>query len=75
MSTTQYRIVGAEHGIPGQDAVITIPSTVDGKGINEFPRNEMEQKMLDSVLDALTEKAGVNKSKLSPAGDRDWETR
>ena len=68
MSTTQYRIVGAEHGIPGQDAVITIPSTVDGKGINQFPRNEMEQKMLDSVLDALTEKAGVNKSKLSPDG-------
>ena len=68
MSTTQYRIVGAEYGIPGQDAVITIPSTVDGKGINEFPRNEMEQKMLNSVLDALTEKAGVNKSKLSPDG-------
>jgi len=68
MSTTQYRVTGADHGIPGHDAVITIPTQVDGKGINDFPRNEMEQKMLDSVLDALTEKAGVNKSKLNPDG-------
>ncbi len=68
MATTQYRVTGADHGIPGHDAVITIPTQVDGKGINDFPRNEMEQKMLNSVLDALTEKAGVNKSKLSPDG-------
>ena len=54
MSTTQYRIEGEKYGLPGFDAVITIPTQVDGKGIGEFPRNEMEQGMLDQVLDIFS---------------------
>ena len=68
MSTTQHRIVGEKYGLPGFDAVVTIQSIVDGKGIGEFPRNEMEQIMLDQVLDALTQQAGVDKSKLTGDG-------
>ena len=68
MATTQYRIQGSEYGLPGFDAVITIPTQVDGRGIGEFPRNDMEQGMLDQVLDALTQQAGVDKSKLTPDG-------
>ena len=68
MSTTQYRIVGDKYGLPGFDAVITIPTQVDGKGINDFPRNDMEQGMLDQVLDALTQQAGVDRSKLNADG-------
>ena len=65
--TIQYTIQGSKYGLNGNFDIPVLPE-INGQGVDAFPRNQMEQDMLDHIITKMGEQQNEVHNNLSANG-------